>query len=89
MITTKVKASGRLFLASIDLGREGEPTTWRDAHPPLEKDKTYWGHLLDTYVGQTHYAEYAEVESATLKGDELEELLGDFRLVGIRRQQDT
>jgi hypothetical protein len=82
-ITTKVKADGRFFLASIDLGEDGKG--FRDAHPPLEGNKTYWGHLFtDSLVGQTQYVEYSEVEAATFKGDELEELPGEFRLVGVR-----
>jgi hypothetical protein len=45
IITTKVKADGRFFMASIDRGTDGQQ--FRDAHPPLEKGKVYWGHLFD------------------------------------------
>jgi hypothetical protein len=83
LITTKVKADGRLFLASVDRGSDG--TDFRDALSPLERDKMYWGHLFEgSLVGQTQYVEYSEVESAEFKGDELEELPGDFRLVPFR-----
>jgi hypothetical protein len=79
-ITTKVKADGRFFLASIDRGVDGND--FRDAHPPLERGKSYWGHLLDgSDVHQSQWVEYGASDSATFKGDELEELPGEFRLI--------
>ena len=82
-ITTKVKRDGRFFLASIDRGVDG--LAFRDAHPPLEDDKIYWGHLLDgSTVGQSSWVEYSARESATFKGDQLEELPGEFRLIPVR-----
>ena len=56
-ITTKVKATGELFLASIDRGVDGQ--LFRDANPPLEKDRFYWGHLLEgSAVHQSPWVEY-------------------------------
>jgi hypothetical protein len=81
-ITTKVKADGRFFLASIDRGVDEQ--LFRDAHPPLENDKFYWGHLLDgSTVGQSPWVEYSYCESATFRGDQLDELPGEFRLVKV------
>jgi hypothetical protein len=82
IITTKVKADGRFFMASIDRGTDGQQ--FRDAHPPLEKGKVYWGHLFDgSMVGQSPWVEYGTAEGAIFKGDELEELPGEFRLVMV------
>lgn len=79
-ITTKVKADGRFFLASIDKGVDGKD--FRDAHPPLDPKKIYWGHLLEgSAVHQSPWIEYEEVGSADFKGDELEDAPGEFRLV--------
>jgi hypothetical protein len=79
-ITTKVKADGRFFMASIDQGVDGKD--FRDPHPPLDNSKFYWGHLLEgSAVHQSPWVEYGARESAVFKGDELEELPGEFRLV--------
>jgi hypothetical protein len=78
-ITTKVKADGRFFMASIDKGVDG--TQFRDPLPPLEKDKLYWGHLFEgSFVGQSPWVDFGLCESHEFKGDELEELPGEFRL---------
>jgi hypothetical protein len=81
-ITTKVRGDGRFFLVQIDRGRDGND--FRDAHSPLEQDKTYFGLLLDgSLVGQTQYVEFGEANSAIFRGDRLEELPGDFRLIKV------
>ena len=81
-ITTQLKADGRFFWALINLGCDGEG--FQDAYPPLERDKTYWGYLIEgAIVGEMHYVEYSESISAKFRGDELEELPRKFRLVRV------
>jgi hypothetical protein len=81
-ITAKVKADGRFFMASIDRGVDG--SDFRDPLPPLNNSKFYWGHLFEgSMVGQSPWVEYSSAEGAVFKGDELEELPGEFRLVKV------
>lgn len=85
LITTKVRSDGRFFLASIDKGMDGQG--FRDAHPPLEKNHVYWGHFLaDSVVGESPWIEYSARESAEFRGDELEELPGEFRLINTSKE---
>ncbi len=83
LITAKVKATRQMFLVGIDMGTDADPT-WRDPVEPLQKDRWYAGNLLDGEVGQTHCVEYGVVEWGKFKGDELEELPGDYRLLNLR-----
>ena len=81
MVSTKVRADGRCFLASIDLGEDGK-SAFRDAHSPLDKETVYGGHLLvESTVGQSPYVEYTAAEWARFRGEELEENIGDIRLI--------
>lgn len=80
IILAKLKADGRLFQVAEDRGRDGEST--RDASSPLDQEKIYWGHLLkDLTVGGPQPLEFSGAESATFRGDQLEELHGDFGVV--------
>jgi hypothetical protein len=83
LITTKVKATQRMFLVGVDLGTDDIPT-WRDPVLPLSADTWYAGNLLDGEVGQTQYVEYGVVEWGRFKGNELEEVMGDHRLLPLR-----
>lgn len=79
-ITTKLKADNRFFLVQADRGYDGKD--FRDAHPPLEQGKTYYGLLLDgSYVDQNHYVAFRNADPAEFKSEALEEMPGNFRLI--------
>jgi hypothetical protein len=69
------------------MGTDDNPT-WRDPVAPLQKDRWYAGNLLDGEVGQTHYVEYGVVGWGKFKGDELEELPSDYRLLNMRLSKE-
>jgi hypothetical protein len=80
LITTRVKSDSTFFLAQIDRGIDGEE--FRDAYPPLQSSKIYYGLLFeDSIAGQTQYVEYTTPIAKEFKGEELEEIQGDFRLI--------
>jgi hypothetical protein len=85
LITTRVKTSQRMFVVGLDLGTDGSPT-WREPAKPLQKDRWYAGNLLDAEVGGTQYV--GVVEWRRFKGDELEEVPGDHRLINLRIGND-
>ena len=86
LISARVKATGQLFLAGMDMGTDGSPQ-WRDPVSPLQDETWYSGNLLDGEVGQTHYIEYSEVSYAKFKGKELEET-SSLRLLPIRVKKE-
>jgi hypothetical protein len=87
LIPAKVKATQQMFLVGIDMGTDANPT-WRDPASPLQNERWYAGNLLDGEVGETHYVQYSVVEWRRFKGDELEEVPGDHRLLPIRLRKE-
>ncbi len=82
-ITSRVIASGELFLATTDFGdNEGN---WRDAHTPINPDHIYGGNLLpSSYFVTTQNVVFTGAMSAVFKGNELEEVFHDIRLIPYR-----
>lgn len=83
MVSAKVKATGEFFIATTDFGTD--QAGYRDAHAPLEVNHIYGGHLFpESSVGTTQYVEFTHSVSATFRGSELDEEIGDIRLVPFR-----
>jgi hypothetical protein len=83
MVSAKVKATAEFFMATTDFGPNEE--SFRDAHSPLVADHLYGGHLFPgSIVGSSQYVEFSEAKSASFHGSELDEDVGDVRLVPFR-----
>ena len=83
MVSAKVKSSSEFFMATTDLGTDKK--TYRDAFSPLKDDHWYGGHLFPgSIVGSSQYVEFSEAVSASFLGSELDENIGDTRLVPLR-----
>jgi hypothetical protein len=80
MVSAKVIATGELFTATTDFGTNEQ--SYHDAHSPLQADHLYGGHLFpESNVGTSQYVEFSEAKSAMFHGSELDEDIGDIRLV--------
>ncbi|MGD0446254.1 MAG: hypothetical protein ABSA39_20155 [Edaphobacter sp.] len=81
--TAKVIATSEFFDVTTDLGPAKDRN--RDAHPPLDPNTFYLGHYFpNSKSGSSQYVEFSEVTSKIFKGDELEEVTGDIRLIPLR-----
>jgi hypothetical protein len=82
-VSAKVRETGELFMATTDFGAHED--SYRDAHSPLQADHLYGGHFFPgSMVGTSQYVEFSEAESKTFRGSELDEDIGDIRLVPFR-----
>ena len=86
MLTTKVKATGQLFMLGMLFTAEGDV---RDPVGPLQAEAEYGGNLLDGGLGESGVVEYSVVHWATFRGSELEEVPGDLRLRRVHGSLNT
>lgn len=79
MFTTKIRATGQLFMATNEVDEEG--ILGRDAHE-LRQGKRYGGHLfLDSNPLASPWVEFSEAKWAVFRAEELEDFPAELRLI--------
>lgn len=81
--TAKLIATNEFFDATTDLGSEKDRNL--DAHSPLDPNTFYLGHHFPgSTSSSSQYVYFSQVASKIFRGDELEEVFGDIRLIPVR-----